>query len=74
MITVQVFVNLLNQESDSLATFLLNTNSRGTALTTEVQHLLGFININTDLELCLVSQREKSTHNTRHVHAHKHLP
>ena len=35
-------------------------------LTMEVQRLLGFINIKTDLELCLVDQQAKpdSTHNT----------
>ena len=33
--------------------------SRDTALVTEVQRLLGFMNIRTDLELCLANQRAK---------------
>ena len=40
--------------------------SRGTVLTAEVQYFLGFINIKTNLELCLVDQMSKvkdSTHN-----------
>ena len=57
------------QENNLLPTFSSPPISRGTMLTMEVQHLLGFINIKTGLKLCLVDQRAKpdSTHNTLQV-------
>ena len=47
--------------------FFLTPISRGTVLTTEVQRLLGFINVQTDIEQCLVNQRKKpkTVHTTR---------
>ena len=70
-IIVQVVVNLLNKENNLLPTFSSPPVSRGTVLTMELQHPLGFINIKTDLELCFVSQRAKPdrTHNTLQVSA-----
>ena len=47
-------VDLLNRDISPV--FFSMPMSRGTVLTMEVQHLMGFINIKTDLELCLVEQ------------------
>ena len=47
------------QENNLLPTFSSPPISRGTVLTMEVQCLLHFINIKTDLKLCLVGEQAK---------------
>ena len=58
-------VDLLNHDISHV--FSSMPISRGTVLTMEVQRLMGFINIETDLKLCLVDQRAKPkvVHTTR---------
>ena len=67
MITARLVVDLLDRENDISHVFFSTPISRDTALATEVQRLLGFINIRTDLELCLANQRAKpkTVHVTR---------
>ena len=52
--------------------FFLTPTGWGTALATEVQHILGFMNIRTDLELCLVSPRAKPKMVRKHVAGKRH--
>ena len=57
----------LDQESDSLDHAFFSTPiSRSTALTTEVQRLLGFINIKADLELYLIINKQRQRRHIQH--------